>query len=251
MDHLSYSIIIPAYNESQRIAASLDKIIAYTDEQHWMTEILVVNDGSRDNTAEIVREYSKLHPQVRLLENPGNRGKGYTVRNGMSQATGEILLFTDADLSSPIQESRKLFAAIQAGADVAIGSRWLQAELQTERQPFHRQVFGRIFNLLLRMILGLKYKDTQCGFKAFTRKAALTLFPRQKIERWGFDPELLFLSLKYGFTIAEVPVEWAHDDRSKINPVVDGFKMFTEMLRIRWADLTGKYDRGVPTYAAS
>jgi dolichyl-phosphate beta-glucosyltransferase len=251
MDNLSYSIIIPAYNESQRIAASLDKIIAYTTEQHWLTEILVVNDGSRDNTPEIVREYAKSHPQVRLIENPGNRGKGYTVRHGMSQATGEILLFTDADLSSPIQESRKLFAAIQAGADVAIGSRWLQAELQTERQPFHRQVFGRIFNLLLRMILGLKYKDTQCGFKAFTGKAAQALFPRQRIERWGFDPELLFLSRKYGFTIAEVPVEWAHDDRSKINPVVDGFKMFTELLRIRWADIAGKYDRGVPTYAAS
>jgi glycosyltransferase involved in cell wall biosynthesis len=251
MDNLSYSIIIPAYNESQRIAASLDKIIAYTTEQHWMTEILVVNDGSRDDTAEIVRQYAKSHPQVRLIENPGNRGKGYTVRNGMSHAAGEIMLFTDADLSSPIQESRKLFAAIQAGADVAIGSRWLQAELQTERQPFHRQVFGRIFNLLLRIILGLKYKDTQCGFKAFTRQAAQALFARQRIERWGFDPELLFLSLKYGLNIAEVGVEWAHDDRSKINPVVDGFKMFTELLRIRWADLTGKYDRGVPTYAAS
>lgn len=251
MQNLSYSIIIPAYNESQRIAASLDKIIAYTSEQQWMTEILVVNDGSRDNTRDIVREYAKTHPQVRLIENPGNRGKGYTVRNGMSQATGEIVLFTDADLSSPIQESKKLFAAIQAGADVAIGSRWLQAELQTERQPLHRQVFGRIFNLLLRIILGLKYKDTQCGFKAFTRKAALSLFPRQRIERWGFDPELLFLSQKYGLNIAEVPVEWAHDDRSKINPVVDGFKMFTEMLRIRWADVTGKYDRGAPSYAAS
>jgi dolichyl-phosphate beta-glucosyltransferase len=251
MDHLSYSIIIPAYNESQRIAASLDKIIAYTTEQHWLTEILVVNDGSRDNTSDIVREYAKTHPQVRLIENPGNRGKGYTVRNGMSQASGEIMLFTDADLSSPIEESRKLFAAIQAGADVAIGSRWLQAELQTERQPMHRQFFGRIFNLLLRIILGLKYKDTQCGFKAFTRKAAHSLFPRQRIERWGFDPELLFLSLKYGLTIAEVPVEWAHDDRSKINPVVDGFKMFTELLRIRWSDATGKYDRGIPTYAAS
>lgn len=251
MQNLSYSIIIPAYNESQRIAASLDKIIAYTSEQRWMTEILVVNDGSRDNTRDIVREYAKTHPQVRLIENPGNRGKGYTVRNGMSQATGEIVLFTDADLSSPIQESKKLFAAIQAGADVAIGSRWLQAELQTERQPLHRQLFGRIFNLLLRIILGLKYKDTQCGFKAFTRKAALSLFPRQRIERWGFDPELLFLSQKYGLNIAEVPVEWAHDDRSKINPVVDGFKMFTEMLRIRWADVTGKYDRGAPSYAAS
>jgi dolichyl-phosphate beta-glucosyltransferase len=251
MGTLSYSIVIPAYNESQRIASSLDKIIAFVTEQHWPTEILVVNDGSRDNTSEIVREYAKTHPSVRLIENPGNRGKGYTVRHGMSQATGDILLFSDADLSSPIQESKKLFAAIQSGADVAIGSRWLQAELQTERQPFYRQVFGRMFNLLLRITLGLKYKDTQCGFKAFTRKAAQTLFPRQRIERWGFDPELLFLSLKYGFRVEEIPVEWAHDDRSKINPVTDGFKMFLEMLHIRWSDLTGKYDRGVPTYAAS
>ena len=107
------------------------------------------------------------------------------------------------------------------------------------------------FNLLLRIILGLKYKDTQCGFKAFTRKAAHQIFSRQMIDRWGFDPEVLFLAEKYGFKVAEVPVEWAHDNRSKINPVVDGFKMFTEMLRVRWADLNGKYDRGVTMYAAS
>ncbi len=251
MKHVSYSVIIPAYNESQRLAASLDKIIGFFDEKQWKAEILVVNDGSRDNTAEIARQYANLHPQVRLIENPGNRGKGYTVRNGMMHATGDVLLFTDADLSTPIAECQKLFAAIQAGADVVFGSRWLQAELQTERQPFHRQVFGRIFNLLLRIILGLKFKDTQCGFKAFTRKAAQMLFPRQRIERWGFDPELLFLAQKYGFNVKEVPVEWAHDDRSKINPVVDGFKMFMELLRIRWAYTTGKYDRGVPTYAAS
>ncbi len=250
MESFTYSIVIPAYNESQRIAASLEKILAYVTEQHWMAEILVVNDGSRDNTAQIVRDFAKTHPAVRLIENPGNRGKGYTVRHGMAEATGDVVLFTDADLSSPIQESKKLFAAIQAGADMAIGSRWLRAELQTERQPWYRQVFGRVFNLLLRIILGLKFKDTQCGFKAFTRQTAQALFTRQRIERWGFDPELLFLAVKFGLKVKEVPVEWAHDDRSKINPVTDGFRMFTEMLRIRWADMTGKYDRGVPTYAA-
>jgi dolichyl-phosphate beta-glucosyltransferase len=250
MDSYTYSIIIPAYNESQRISASLDKILAYIAEQQWGAEVIVVNDGSRDNTAEIVREFAKSHPMVRLLENPGNRGKGYTVRNGMMHAHGDILLFTDADLSSPIQESKKLFAAINGGADVTFGSRWLQAELQTERQPLYRQVFGRIFNLLLRIILGLKYKDTQCGFKAFTRKAAHQIFSRQMIDRWGFDPEILFLAEKFGFKVAEVPVEWAHDDRSKINPVTDGAKMFVEMLRVRWASLTGKYDRGVTMYAA-
>jgi len=251
MDRYTYSIIIPAYNESQRILASLDKIIAYATEQRWGAEIIVVNDGSRDNTAELVREYAKTHPMVKLIENPGNRGKGYTVRNGMMHAHGDILLFTDADLSSPIEESQKLFAAIDKGADVTFGSRWLQAELQTERQPLYRQVFGRIFNLLLRIILGLKYKDTQCGFKAFTSKAAQQIFSRQMIDRWGFDPEILFLAEKYGFKVSEVPVEWAHDNRSKINPVTDGAKMFMEMLKVRWADATGKYDRGVTVYAAS
>lgn len=251
MDPLTYSIVIPAYNESERITASLDKILAYITEQRWITEIVVVNDGSRDNTSQIVREYAHRNASVRLIENPGNRGKGYTVRNGMMHASGDILLFTDADLSSPIYEAQKLFAAIQNGADVAMGSRWLDAELQTERQPLHRQLFGRVFNLLLRAILGLKFKDTQCGFKAFSRKAAKTVFSRQRIERWGFDPEILFLAVKFNLKVKEVPVEWAHDDRSKINPVVDGFKMFLEMLRIRWASVTGKYDRGVPTYAAS
>jgi glycosyltransferase involved in cell wall biosynthesis len=251
VNYLTYSIVIPAYNESQRITATLDKLLAYIAEQHWMTEVIVVNDGSRDNTAEIVREYARVHPAVRLIENPGNRGKGYSVRNGMTHAQGDVLLFSDADLSSPIYEAKKLFEAIESGADVAIGSRWLRADLQTERQPWHRQLFGRIFNLLLRIFLGLKYRDTQCGFKAFSRKAAQILFARQRIERWGFDPELLFLAEKFGLKVKEVPVEWAHDHRSKINPVVDGFKMFLEIVKIRWADLTGKYDRGVTSYAAT
>lgn len=251
MDSSTYSIVIPAYNESQRIAASLDKVLAYISQQHWVAEVLVVNDGSRDNTAEIVREYVKNHPVVRLIENPGNRGKGYSVRNGMLQAQGDLLLFSDADLSSPIYEAEKLFIEIRKGADMAIGSRWLQRELQTERQPLYRQLFGRIFNVLLRMLLGVKFKDTQCGFKAFNRKAAQELFSRQRIERWSFDPELIFLSGKLGLKVVEVPVEWAHDDRSKINPVVDGMKMFAELVKIRWADLTGKYNRGATPRAAS
>jgi len=168
----------------------------------------------------------------------------------MMEAQGEALLFTDADLSSPIHEAEKLIAAIQQGADIAIGSRWLRAELQTERQPLYRQFFGRIFNLLLRMVLGLRFKDTQCGLKAFTRAAAQAIFPRQRIERWGFDPEILFLANKTWMVITEVPVEWAHDERSKISPIKDGFKMFTELLRIRWYDLTGKYDGTEASLAA-
>lgn len=241
MEPVKYSIIIPAYNESQRLMATLDKVLAHVAEQGWQAEILVINDGSRDDTAEIARSYAKWHTNVRLIENPGNCGKGYSVRNGMLKAHGDVLLFSDADLSSPIHEAVKLFAALQAGADLAIGSRWADSSLQTEKQPLHRQLFGRIFNLLLRVNLGLKQKDTQCGFKAFTRHAADTIFPRQRIERWGFDPELLFLATKFGLKIAEVPVEWAHDDRSKINPVTDGMQMFGEMLRVRWGWITGKY----------
>jgi dolichyl-phosphate beta-glucosyltransferase len=153
---------------------------------------------------------------------------------------------------SAIEEAPKLFAAIEAGADVAIGSRWLRADLQTERQPFHRQLFGRVFNLLLRVVLGLKFKDTQCGFKAFTRAAAVAVFPRQRIERWGFDPELIFLSQKLGYRVVEVPVAWAHDDKSTIHPLRDGLRMFIEVLKIRWNDLNGKYSSsGQPTIAAS
>lgn len=236
-----YSIIIPAYNEGQRITVTLDKVLGYIGQQGWNAEVIVVDDGSRDNTAAIVRSYAERHLAVRLLQNPGNRGKGYSVRHGMLNAGGDLLLFSDADLSSPIQEATKLFAALAEGAEVAIGSRWLRRELQTERQPFYRQLFGRVFNLHLRLLLGLGFKDTQCGFKAFTARAAQTLFPRQKIERWGFDPELLFLARKFGLPVREIAVEWAHDNRSKISYVKDGLHMGAETLRVRWYSLTGQY----------
>ena len=172
-----YSIVIPAYNESARIGATLERIATYAVEQRWELELLVVNDGSRDNTVEIVSSFAQKHPFIRILENPGNRGKGYSVRNGMLHAQGEILLFSDADLSSPIEEAPKLFDAITAGADVAVGSRWLRPELQTQRQPLLRQIYGRVFNLFLRIMLGLNCRDTQGGFKAFARESALQIFP--------------------------------------------------------------------------
>jgi glycosyltransferase involved in cell wall biosynthesis len=240
-EYVKYSIVIPAYNEAARIAPTLEKVLAHAAREGWPAEIIVVNDGSRDNTAAIVADCALRNPTVKLVENPGNRGKGYSVRNGMLHAQGDILLFSDADLSSPIYEAGKLFAALEAGADMAIGSRWVNSALQTERQPVHRQLFGRIFNLLLRIILNLKQKDTQCGFKAFTRRASDAIFPRQRIERWGFDPELLFLANRFGFKIAEVPVEWGHDERSKIHPIKDGAKMFLEMLKVRWNSITGRY----------
>ena len=241
LERRTHSIIIPAYNEGARIGATLNKVLLYVEEHGWDVEVIVVNDGSSDNTVEIVQQHMQRNSALRLLENPGNRGKGYSVRNGMMHATGEVLLFSDADLSSPIEEAPKLLAAIAEGADIAIGSRWMQSDLQTERQPLYRQFFGRIFNLMLRLILGLKFKDTQCGFKVFTRRAALAIFPQQKIERWGFDPELLFLAEKYGFKVMEIPVAWAHSAGTRISPLRDGTRMVIEMLKIRWNALTGKY----------
>lgn len=241
--------MIPAYNEGARLGATLEKVLGYVHAQNWEAEVIVVNDGSRDNTAEIAAALAERDPTVRLVQNPGNHGKGYSVRNGMLHAQGELLIFTDADLSSPIEESPKLLGAIEEGADIAIGSRWLRTETQIQRQPLHRQLFGRIFNVLLRLTLGLPFKDTQCGFKAFRRPAAQAIFPLQRIERWGFDPEILFLARKLGFKTKEVPVLWGHSGGTRINPLVDGFRMFTEMLRIRWYSLSGKYHESGPAAA--
>jgi glycosyltransferase involved in cell wall biosynthesis len=239
----AYSIVIPAYNESTRIGATLQRVLAYVEQQGWDAEIIVVNDGSQDDTAEVVRSYSQKDSRLRLLENPRNRGKGYSVRNGMLHSAGQVLMFSDADLSSPIEEAAKLIEAIQAGADVAIGSRWLRSELQTQRQSWRRQLMGRVFNLVPRVVLGLSFKDTQCGFKAFTRRAANDIFPRQRIEGWGFDPELLFLARKFGYRVVEVPVTWGHSELTRMNPIGDGTKMFWEVLKTRWNALKGKYER--------
>lgn len=247
MSEPTHSFIVPAYNESERLATSVPKMLEYVSDRGLKAEIIVVNDGSTDDTAEVVRQFMASNPMVVLAENPGNRGKGYSVRHGMLHARGAVALFTDADLSSPIAEADKLFAALAEGADVAIGSRWLKRELQTERQPLHRQLYGRLFNLGLRIVLGLGYHDTQCGFKAFNRRAIETIFPRQHIERWGFDPELLFLAKKFRLKTVEVPVEWAHDHRSKISPVRDGLRMGVEVLKIRWNALMGRYRK--PSYA--
>jgi dolichyl-phosphate beta-glucosyltransferase len=243
MSELTHSFILPAYNESERLATSIPKVLEYVRDRGLRAEIIVVNDGSTDATADVVRQFAVANPMIILLENPGNRGKGYSVRNGMLHANGAVAIFTDADLSSPITEADKLFGALADGADIAIGSRWLKRELQTERQPILRQLYGRLFNLGLRIVLGLTYRDTQCGFKAFNRKAIQVVFTRQRVERWGFDPELLFLARKFKLKTVEVPVEWAHDHRSKINPLRDGIRMGLDVLEIRWNDLLGRYRR--------
>jgi glycosyltransferase involved in cell wall biosynthesis len=243
MPMATYSFIIPAYNEGARLGATLERVVGYIAAQGWNAEVVVVNDGSRDQTADLVRACAQAHPELRLIENPGNRGKGYSVRNGMLNAKGEVLVFSDADLSAPIEEANKLIAALQSGADIAIGSRWLQPETQTHRQSLLRQFYGRLFNLALRVLLGLNFKDTQCGFKAFTRSAAGKVFPLQKIERWGFDPELLYLARRAGLKVQEVPVAWAHVEGTRLSPLRDGLRMFGEVLKIRWNALTGKYSQ--------
>jgi len=240
-----YSIVIPAYNESARIPATLASVVACIRERGWSTEVIVVNDGSTDSTAQVVRDFMQGAPEVRLIENASNRGKGFSVRAGMLQAVGEVLLFSDSDLSAPIEEAERLFAAIEGGADIAIGSRWLESSRQTHRQPLYRQFFGRCFNTVIRAVMGLRFADTQCGFKAFTREAANTVFQLQTIERWGFDPEILFIALRRGFWIIEVPVSWAHDARSRISYLRDGSRMIQDIAIIRWNAFRGRYGRQV------
>jgi len=240
-----YSIVIPAYNESARIPATLKSVVECVRARGWDAEVLVVNDGSTDGTAEVVRAFAQNAPEVRMLQNPSNRGKGYSVRSGMLQAQGQVVIFTDADLSAPIEEAERLFAAIAEGADIAIGSRWLDRDRQTQKQPLYRQFFGRCFNIVTRGVMGLRFADTQCGFKAFTRVAAQTVFQLQTIERWGFDPEILFIALKRGYWIIEVPVSWAHDERSRVSYLKDGMKMLQELAIVRWNALRGRYDRPI------
>jgi dolichyl-phosphate beta-glucosyltransferase len=241
-----YSIIVPAYNESSRIGPTLEQILDHIQHHNWRAEVLIVDDGSRDNTIEVVSRVGGRRPELKILQNPGNQGKGYSVRNGMLRAQGEILLFTDADLSSPISEAEKLFAALAAGADVAIGSRWLDPSLQFERQSLKRQMLSRLYNMFLRAILWFPYRDTQCGFKAFTRNAAARIFPLQRINRWGFDAEILYLAHRMHFKVAEVPVAWGHDDGSQLQVWRDGFRMGWDGLKVRGYALSGKY-RAVKT----
>lgn len=245
MSYPRYSIVIPAYNESRRIPATLEAVISCIRAKGWAAEVVVVDDGSDDGTADVVRAFALRAPGVRLLQNSGNCGKGYSVRHGILQALGEVVMFTDADLSAPIEEAQGLFDAIAAGADIAIGSRWLERQRQTIRQPRYRRFFGRCFNAVTRLVMRLPFADTQCGFKAFTRAAAQTVFQLQTIEGWGFDAEILFIALKRGYAIKEVPVSWAHDERTQISYLRDGLRMLRDLAQVRWNALSGRYNREI------
>lgn len=239
---IELSIIIPAYNEEKRLPQTFDRIRDYLRGRSCTVEIIVVDDGSSDGTVRLV-ETTKAHwPELRLVKNPGNRGKGYSVRHGMLEARGNVVLFTDADLSAPIEEADKLLVALTKH-DVAIGSRAMDRSLIEVRQPWYRETIGIIFNGVVRVVLGLPFADTQCGFKAFRGGSSRIIFEQQRIERFGFDPELLFLARRHGLTVAEVPVRWANDLATRVDAVRDGLAMFFEMFTIRWNAMTGKYPR--------
>ena len=232
----SLSIIVPAYNEQVRLPDTLRRIAYYLRRGNWsFYEVIVVDDGSTDATAQIARWFS----DVRLLSNPGNRGKGYSVRHGMREARGEWCLLSDADLSTPIGELEKLWIAAE-GAPIAIGSRALDRSLIGTHQPGMRESAGRVFNAIMRLTTGLNISDTQCGFKLFRADVAKEVFSRQLLERFGFDAEVLFIADRLGYSIAEVPVIWNHVDGSKVG-MFTGLRAFAELAEIRINNMRGKY----------
>ena len=238
------SIVIPAYNEENRIGTTLTGTFDYLDAQSYEAEVIVVDDGSRDRTVQRVQEFqARAQGRLRLVENPGNRGKGYAVRNGMLQAAGEILLFYDADLATPTSEIPKVIEPIAEDRyDVVFGSRALNYELIGTHQSFLRELRGRGGNLLLRAMLGLSFKDTQCGFKAFRREAAQAVFPLQRVEGFGFDPEILFIAQKQDWRLLEMPVRWNHVEGSSVTLFGTTVKVLMEVSAIRWNDLLGRYN---------
>ena len=244
------SIIIPSFNEELRLPVTLAEISAYIRASSRETEVIVVDDGSSDRTASIAESFrSEIH-RLRVVANGSNRGKGYSVKHGMLEARGRIVLFTDADLSAPIDEADKLIAAL-ADHDVAIGSRALNRNLISVRQSVFREYAGMVFNLIVRAVLRLPFVDTQCGFKAFRRDRCRVIFEQQRIERFGFDPELLYLARHHGLTAVEIPVRWAHSPATKVSMWRDSLQMFVDVFTIRWNALTGKYPRSQASMASA
>src|SRR5438552_9095181 len=234
------SIIIPSYNEESRLPATLERIAEYLADSGIKAEVLVVDDGSKDGTAAVAEYFRIKIPTLRVVSNGVNRGKGYSVRHGMQEACGRIALFTDADLSAPIEEAGKLIDALET-FDVAIGSRALDRNLITVHESGFREFAGIIFNKIVRIVLWLPFVDTQCGFKAFRRERCEILFEQQRIERFGFDPELLYLARHHGLKSVEIPVRWSHSPATKVNMLRDSVQMFLDVFTIRWNAILGRY----------
>lgn len=235
------SIIIPAYREEKRIGASLDRIFSFLDSQGYISEVLVVDDGSPDDTVRVTAEAATGRSNFRIIQNETNRGKGACVRRGMLEARGRYLLFSDADLSTPIEETTRFLEKMSDGYAVVIASRALRESRIVIFQPWYRQIIGKTFNRIVRILLVRGLCDTQCGFKMFTREAAKTIFPLQKIERFAFDVEILFLARKFGYRIFETPVTWQDSPFTTVKIAGDSFSMFAALLRIRLNSLLGRY----------
>ncbi|MDO8470363.1 MAG: glycosyltransferase family 2 protein [bacterium] len=235
------SVIIPAYNEEQRLPGTLKAVDEYLRKQSYEYEVVVVNGGSKDRTADIVRESMSAMPYLRLVETE-NRGKGYAVQRGMLEAKGDIRLFTDADNSTSIDQVEKMFPWFDQGYGVVIGSRDVQGAILNPPQPWFRNLItAESFKLLRKILVGLwDIEDSQCGFKAFSAKATQAVFPKSVIERFAFDPEVLSLARKYGYKIKEIPVTWVNDIHSKVG-IMSMVKMGIDLLRIRWNMITSKY----------
>jgi glycosyltransferase involved in cell wall biosynthesis len=234
------SIVVPAFNEAARIGSSIRQIDAFMRQSPVSCELIVVDDGSKDNTSDIVTQARV--PGLRLLRNDENHGKGYTVRQGVLAASGTYVLFTDADLSAPIEEATKLFdVAMKQGADVVIGSRAVDRSYIEKHQSPLREIGGIVFNFMVRLLLGLPLHDTQCGFKLFHRQKCRRIFELQTTPGFGFDAELLFLAKRNGLKIFETPVRWSHAEGSKVSFFRDGIRMFFDLMRIRWNAVIGRY----------
>lgn len=235
MSDLLLSVVIPAYNEEKRLPESLKKIKHFLRSQPYSSEIIVVDDGSSDKTLEAAqRELDAFKSKV--ISNPGNKGKGYSVRNGVLHAGGRYILFSDADLSTPIEEITGFLTDLQEGsAGVVIGSRAIdRSSVEVRQNPF-REFMGRTFNFLAQALTFKGIQDSQCGFKAFTRQAAFDLFSRQTLDRFGFDVEIIYLAQKLGYKVIERPVVWRNSEGSRVRIVSDSLNMFLDLLRIRWA----------------
>lgn len=245
------SVVIPAYNEARRLPQTLDGVNDYFARQTYPVEIIVVDDGSTDETRAVVQSFARTHPRVQLIEND-HRGKGYTVRTGMLAAHGHIVLFSDADLSTPIEDIEKLLPWFERGYDIVIGSRE-GVGAQRIQEPFYRHLMGRVFNLVVRALTVRGIQDTQCGFKAFRDEVAREVFTRvllygenaKKVTNGmvtAFDVEVLFIGTRLGYRIKEVPVQWRYGTETKVNPLKDSWRNFRDVLSVRWNDLRGAYD---------
>jgi dolichyl-phosphate beta-glucosyltransferase len=235
------SIIIPAWNEERRMPNSLDRITAFVRQQRYRIEVIVVDDGSDDQTAAIVEDFSREHPFITLIRNP-HGGKGAAVKAGVVHGQGQYLIISDTDLAVPIEELSKFLPPKLDGYDLAIASREAKGSTRIN-EPYYRHLMGRVYNLLVRLVAVPGIQDTQCGFKAFRREVARNLFPFQTIEGWGFDVEILFIAQRFGYEIVEVPVTWYYGQRSKIRPIHDTVGMIQDLVQVRRNARKGLYDR--------